>query len=409
MEEGWDIVNSLNSSLNHSQHTEKSTLLELDFNRFENQPEFQIEDEYPEEYPEEYHQDAYSEGYDQQLMDEGVIFSDSLPPEEEYEEEEEREPLEYKEKKEIDQVEYEDKEINFTLGDSKLINNDTMMEQNNEREEQRTLAYKNSILSPFFLSNNRTHFMSDKSTRESDLDKEATWESTQEAGPSVPYIAPPKPIEKTTPTALPTFARSKFSFGPSNPTAYKATEEEIAERLKMLQLDSSTNEVDQLDISNPSDGSSNSEQDKPRPIKVPKSRRNPITNSLTEQSMPAFAATPKTKPLLSLEQLHVVDIPPYEETESEVMERLSHVSSIEPYEHNESEDEPEDIKDMLRHCLKFSPEHQSHFTAVYLDLLKLVPQERTWYTLKQLNLSRQHLKNIHDLKTCFPLLETLDL
>lgn len=173
MEEEWDLVNSLSSSLNIPERIEKSTSVELNFNRFANQPEFHIED------------DGYPEDYDQQLMDEGVIFSDSPTPEDEIKDES------------MDLYDSYEEDINFTLGDSKLMDNDTVSDDvqrdNNELEQQRINQHKNIITSSFFPINN---FMDkkDNSTRESEVDKQSLWEKNQ-AGPSVPYISSLKPFD----------------------------------------------------------------------------------------------------------------------------------------------------------------------------------------------------------------------
>lgn len=171
MEEEWDLVNSLSSSLNIPERIEKSTSVELNFNRFANQPEFQIED------------DGYPEDYDQQLMDEGVIFSDSPTPEDDIKDES------------MDLYDSYEEDINFTLGDSKLMYNDTVSDDvqrdNNELEQQRINQHKNIITSSFFPISN---FMDkkDNTTRESEVDKQSLWEKNQ-AGPSVPYISLLKP------------------------------------------------------------------------------------------------------------------------------------------------------------------------------------------------------------------------
>lgn len=173
MEEEWDLVNSLSSSLNIPEYIEKSTSVELNFNRFANQPEFQIED------------DGYPEDYDQQLMDEGVIFSDSPTPEDEIKDES------------MELYDSYEEDINFTLGDSKLMDNDTnsddVQRDNNELEQQRINQHKNGILSSFFPINN---FMDNKDnlTRESQVDKQSLWEHNN-AGPSVPYISASKEAE----------------------------------------------------------------------------------------------------------------------------------------------------------------------------------------------------------------------
>lgn len=299
MEEEWNLVNSLNSSLNVPENIEKSTSVELNFNRFANQPEFHIDD------------DGYPEDYDQQLMDEGVIFCDSPPPpddeeeeiyedgeysqeyeEELYEDEEyeegiyEDQELPQEEEEEIYEEEIyeeglpqeelyeeglsqeevyeedlsleedliqdeeellqeeeltleegdltlededliqneeeflqeeqqyiidEDEDINFTLGDSKLINNDPITDDvrnNNELQEQRINQFKNIYLSSFFPINNFMNEQENNNTRESQVDKSAIWKNT-ETGSSVPYISPDVSKEEDIDEEIPKFTGSK--------------------------------------------------------------------------------------------------------------------------------------------------------------------------------------------------------
>lgn len=153
MEEDWDIIDSTSSSLSTSiQQQQKG--LELNFNRFSNQPAYEINED-----------ECQDEDYDQQLMDEGVIFSD----------------------------ESSIKEIDFTLGDSKLMNNDTtepiddVPDTNNELEQQRIDQLKNNYLShifPLSIMDPQDNSL----TRETDLDRTSVWRNS-ETGTSVPYIS----------------------------------------------------------------------------------------------------------------------------------------------------------------------------------------------------------------------------
>lgn len=151
MEDDWDIIDSTPSL---SSSTQKG-LLELNFNRFNQQPAYEISsDECPED-------------YDQQLMDEGVIFSD--------------------EEEEVSIHEFINDTANQPIDDVPDIHN-------NELEQQRIDQLKTDYLSRLFPPSSFSSHTSSRmdtpemTSRESPLDKAAVWKNPQ-VGSSVPYVS----------------------------------------------------------------------------------------------------------------------------------------------------------------------------------------------------------------------------
>jgi protein-tyrosine phosphatase len=127
-------------------------------------------------------------------------------------------------------------------------------------------------------------------------------------------------------------------------------------------------------------------------VKQPRNRQSPKKLELIAQTLPAFAASPKSIPSLSVQKLPItIDIPPNQITDSE----------------DQYEKDPKVIKENLFNCFSFSRQHQGQLTSIYLYLQEHMPDITKWYQLKHLDLSRQHLVRLDDLDTCFPMLETL--
>lgn len=163
MEEDWDIIDSTSSDSIPVQEEEPRGL-ELNFNRFRPQVAYELSSS----------DECQDEDYDQQLMDEGVIFSD----------------------------EGSQKEIVFTVGDSNLMKNDTTQQPidefddddtNNELEQQRIDQLKNNYLSRLFPSNIMDNppptVPAQENTRETDADRTAVWRNAATTGTSVPYVS----------------------------------------------------------------------------------------------------------------------------------------------------------------------------------------------------------------------------
>ncbi|KAI8070111.1 hypothetical protein BDF21DRAFT_102624 [Thamnidium elegans] len=138
MEEDWNIIESTTSSTS-SLH--QKSLIGLDFNRFANQPVYSLKD------------DDNTQDYDQQLIDQGVIFCDNSP--------------------------VLKAQINLSIDD---------VEDTNNEQQQRINQYNKRIIDlnsffPFIMKEEE-----ENPTRESSLEKTATWQNST-AGSSVPYMS----------------------------------------------------------------------------------------------------------------------------------------------------------------------------------------------------------------------------
>lgn len=160
MEEEWDLIDSLNSSGTFKPREHRPS---LDFNRFHTMPEFKIEDEEKSVSPE---QDFVADQVCERPTSEQVF-----------------------------DLEIKDHDFEFTLGDSKLMMNDTTAEgddSNNENNElidnnQNDESIKETI--PFLSSLNSTNLLIKSfSTRESQVDKNTIWKNST-SGSSVPYMS----------------------------------------------------------------------------------------------------------------------------------------------------------------------------------------------------------------------------
>ncbi|KAI8968345.1 hypothetical protein BDF20DRAFT_916886 [Mycotypha africana] len=71
------------------------------------------------------------------------------------------------------------------------------------------------------------------------------------------------------------------------------------------------------------------------------------------------------------------------------------------------------IKARIAHTLTFQPNttdfRRLQLSSVFIMLEKTCSESSNWYQLKKLNLSRQHLMQLHDLDQCFPKLEYLNI
>lgn len=158
MEDEWDMIDSLNSS-------DMSKLREhrpsLDFNRFHTMPEFNIEDDDP-----------------ATLAQENSVLCESPTTSEQ-----------------VLDLYIRDQDFEFTLGDSKLMMNDTTAQgddsnkENNEviNDNQNDESIKEAI--PFLSSLHKTHHQfSVAATRESLVDQNTVWKNSI-SGSSVPYMS----------------------------------------------------------------------------------------------------------------------------------------------------------------------------------------------------------------------------
>ncbi|CAO3649366.1 unnamed protein product [Mucor hiemalis] len=381
----------------------------------------------------------------QQLMDEGVIFSDSPTPEDEIKDES------------MELYDSYEEDINFTLGDSKLMDNDTnsddVQRDNNELEQQRINQHKNGILSSFFPINN---FMDNKDnlTRESQVDKQSLWEHNN-AGPSVPYISASKEAEdeeekesseaenseeeeRTWPSqmerqsswystqagssvapsqstpVIPSFSSLNFSFGLGRGESPRKTEETVKKNLVQLESTLSRDEID----SSPSSSTEINRKSPPRPIRKAISRK-PV--QFTSESLPSFAAGPKQTPVLSTERLHThsIEQPPTNLTERSAdlsLEGIPCIVNIPPApitqdepEFEELEEDPELIVDKLLKCFQTSSKHGGQITGIYSDIQTKYPDPQQWHLIRDLDLSRQNLTGLNGLAASLPVLETLDV
>lgn len=160
MEEEWDLIDSLNSSGTFKPREHRPS---LDFNRFHTMPEFKIEDE-----------------------------EKSVSPEQDFDTDQ---VCERPTSEQVFDLEIKDHDFEFTLGDSKLMMNDTTAEgddSNNENNElidnnQNDDSIKETI--PFLSSLNNTNLLIKSfSTRESQVDKNTIWKNST-SGSSVPYMS----------------------------------------------------------------------------------------------------------------------------------------------------------------------------------------------------------------------------
>ncbi|KAI9244904.1 hypothetical protein EDC94DRAFT_688244 [Helicostylum pulchrum] len=209
-------------------------------------------------------------------------------------------------------------------------------------------------------------------TRESPLEKTATWQNST-AGSSVPYMS--ERVEAI--ESLPNFG-GPFAFTLKNTVKQSVKKaEEINKKLDELQLESETQ--------SPSPPPSQILQ---RPIKpIKKKERVP---SLTLQSLPSFAATPKPpKPPVKLtnEVRDTIDVPP-----------KSYIK------------DPISMKQNLANCFEFNSLDQCQdnvLSAIFFGIESMVADITQWYQLKTLDLSRCNLTGLNHLDTCFPMLEKL--
>lgn len=352
MEEDWDIIETTTSSSSSSSSSlPQNSLIGLDFNRFANQPAYNIKD------------DDNIQDYDQQLIDQGVIFSDESP------------------------VLKAQINLNSSIDD--------VEDMNNELEQQRINQYNKKIIDlnsffPFIMKEEE-----ENPTRESPLEKTATWQNST-AGSSVPYMSDRiEPIESmcvcvyivyfyfiyfnlfyVCVTALPNFGQFGFTLTNTlNQPGKKA--EEINKKLNELKLESETPPP-------PSTSPSPSSQ---RPIK-PIKRKGKVTSapSPTIQSLPSFAATPKSPLQLTYEVRDRIDVPP-----------KTYIK------------DPTSMKQNLANCFEFNSDQcqDSILSAVFYGIESVVSDITQWHQLKTLDLSRCNLTSLNHLDTCFPMLEKL--
>jgi hypothetical protein len=181
----------------------------------------------------------------------------------------------------------------------------------------------------------------------------------------------------------------------------------------------------------------------PRPIAQLRKRYQspPPPPELTLQTLPSFAASPKPSPTLTIQHFNLdilpvekptltiqhfnIDIPPEEKPTAPVLELQVQVETAdqEPESESESESESEEVEEIqdatvvkanLAQCFTFSTvhnelEHLQHITRIFYRIEQTIPDIQQWYQLKSLNLSRQNITSLNNLKNCLPMLETLQM
>ncbi|GAN03025.1 L domain-like protein [Mucor ambiguus] len=357
MEDEWDMIDSVNSSEMSKPRDHRPS---LDFNRFHTMPEFTINDD----------DDIAMPVEENSVLCESPTTSEQL----------------------LD-LDIRDQDFEFTLGDSKLMMNDTTAEgddsnkENNEviNDNQNGESVRETI--PFLSSLHKTHHsFSVAATRESLVDQNTVWKNST-SGSSVPYMsnlpyqnsedeakeqeASLAKKQRSMREAL--FPSSQFQFSSPPPS-------DLTDRFKKLQSDLSTSDDEQV---RPSSS---------RPIKqtkrsIPKTR----TPTLSLHQLPSFAASPSERATLTTQRPIVIDVQPQQPQQNEPREQSA-----------------QEIADNVSKCMLFADNEQDHLATFMYELETLTPIQQ-WSQLKKLNLSRQSLSDLTDLSSCFPMLEMLQV
>lgn len=161
--------------------------------------------------------------------------------------------------------------------------------------------------------------------------------------------------------------------------------EDISQKIKALTMESEQDNVpSQPQPSQPA---------LQRPMKQLK-KSSFIKPCLTLESLPSFAATPKSSPILISQVRDTIDIPPADDEDQQ-------------------EQEPDKIKQKLSNCFEFNSKQMDQgdriLATIFFGIETNVPDITQWFKLKSLNLSRCNLTRLNHLDTCFPMLETLDM
>lgn len=180
---------------------------------------------------------------------------------------------------------------------------------------------------------------------------------------------------------------------------------------------------------------------------------------MTQHTLPSLAASPKVPrlpPILTIQHLthYNVDVPPMEESlvpepvtvdtaiQTERIEGVDEVVQIdmveesppvqtmtaqvqtepiqeEKQEKNEERNEevfqdPDAIKQNFSHCFQFSTatneaQHHQYMAKIFLKMSEKIPDILQWFQLKSLNLNRQNITSLNNLKNCLPRLEILQM
>ncbi|KAL7325605.1 Protein nud1 [Mucor circinelloides] len=356
MEDEWDLIDSLNSSEMSKPRDHRPS---LDFNRFHTMPEFNIDDQDP----------AF-------LAEKNLVLCESPTTSEQ-----------------VTDLDVKDQDFEFTLGDSKLMMNDTTAEgddnnkENNEviNDNQNDESIKATI--PFLSSLSKTNQQSPSATRESLVDRNTVWKNST-SGSSVPYMSnlphqnsedeakehEASLEEKQRSMRQVLFPSSQFQFSSPPPS------NDLTDRFKKLQSDLNTSDDEQA---RPSSS---------RPIKQVKRSTPKIRKpTLSLHQLPSFAAPPSERAALTTQRPIVIDIQPQQPQQNEPIEQSA-----------------QDITDKVTNCMSFVDDEHDHLATFMYELQALAPIQQ-WCQLRKLNLSRQNLSSLTDVSSCFPMLEMLQV
>ncbi|KAK4510184.1 uncharacterized protein ATC70_006356 [Mucor velutinosus] len=357
MEDEWDMIDSLNSSEMSKPRDHRPS---LDFNRFQTMPQFNIDDDSDPVF----------------LAEEKAVLCESPTT-----------------SSQVLDLDIRDQDFEFTLGDSKLMMNDTTAEGDDNskvdneviNDNQNDESIKESI--PFLSSLPKTHHrIPVAATRESLVDQNTVWKNST-SGSSVPYMSnlPHQNSEDEAKEQETSFEEKQRSMRealfPSNQFQFSAPPpSDLTDRFKKLQSDLNTSDDEQARASSS------------RPIKQAKrSLPKSIKPTLSLHQLPSFAAPPSERAALTTQRPIVIDIQPQQPPQNEPREQSS-----------------QEMTDTVSKCMSFADNARDHLATFLYELEALTPIQQ-WSQLKKLNLSRQNLSSLTDLSSCFPVLETLQV